>query len=295
MGETLEQMLLGLIYDYSVKEQYADDEFIKQLINIVVSKEQLQEYVKGYSIESYCKDTENIACYEEFTNKIIVYEDNMHKAIESMTKDQDLLSKIEQVFYKNVQIAQYVLHELEHARQKKIAYDGTLEGKLCWFDDINSVVLRTLISPGPFDFKERIEYYQSYYQYNYKYSPKERLAEINSYQKLLNALRKIKEYIPNLISLEDSYKLERMLLGYDLSTNITEILPSPTIRYLQGLGVDMNTFNWYDENSQKCFELSRKYYSFNDRLKYGLPINGFEYIECGKILMNTIKYRNFQN
>lgn len=297
MGKSLELMLIRLIYDYSIKEQYVDDEFIKQLIDMVVSKEQLQEYVKKHSIESYCKDSKKkIAGYSVIEKKIIVYRDSMYRIIESRKEEQDLLSKIEQIFYKNILIVQIILHELEHARQNKIAFEEeTLEGRLCYFDGMNFVALNSLDSALDYlDYEERVNNYYRYYKNNYEHSPIERLAEINSYQKLLNALRKIEEFIPNLVNLEDANKLEQMLLGYDFRANIiisSKIRPSPTIQYLQGLGVDMNSFDWYDEIPQKCFELSRKYYSLNDRLKYGLPVNDFEFGECLKILKNTIKYR----
>lgn len=277
--------LIELIYNYSIKGKYVDKEFIGQLINAVVKEEKLKDYVQHYTILPYCEENKEAqAVYDSNTKTIIVYRNPLEKMLEEEEKELDLLSKIEQIFYKNVSISQIILHELEHVIQKKIEIEEeTIEALLFGLDNVLTIITLN----QNLNLKQCTEYFKQYKDRNYIYSPKERLAEINSYKKLLNALHLIEEFIPNLVRLAEAYKLCAMLLGYELDDKKNMII-YPTVHYLQGLGIDLKIFDWYDENPKKLIKLSEKNYSLEDRIKYGLPITDLEF---EKVLKSIIDKR----
>lgn len=78
----------------------------------------------------------------------------------------------EKTLYKNLSLLQILLHEIEHANQTKIAYtENTLE----------AFIIRMTYTVC-----------ESYFEGLYEYSPQERLAEIESYRKIISLISYIK-------------------------------------------------------------------------------------------------------
>lgn len=299
----METKFLRLLFDYSKNGKFVDKAYIEQLIDIVINSQSLNFYVSKCSIlnegESLNPCETSLASYDPTTKTINVYIEGIKKTLEHHEKYQILFHNIEQLFFQNLVISQVILHELEHAHQAKIMdQENTLEANILRASkiSINSDEIADLVAKG-YE-KEQILIHmlsrkriaQQNYRTNYLLAPNERLAEINSYQEILNSLSHIKEYVPNLTEFEQSNKLESLLRGFDYEFGF---LNSPTLSYLSKNGnpATLSSFDWYDKNYFKCLEKTKKNYPLEDRLKYGLMIDDEEFDQSLKMLKLSKKYQ----
>lgn len=201
-----------------------------------------------------------------------------------------LFESVEQLFYRNLLITQIILHELEHANQRKIVdNEQTLEAQILRLSlldyEIKQILKNKYIDESIITYaKAKMQVYND----NYAIAPHERLAQIKSYQEILNLLTQIKKYVPNLLEFEQTNKLENLLRGFYQESEIY----SPTAAYLiqNGKSQMLHEFNWYDEDYHKLLEKSKANYSFEDRLKYGLMIDEEEFDYCDQIIKTSRKY-----
>lgn len=169
------------------------------------------------------------------------------------------------MLYINLSIVQILLHEIEHANQRKIAYnDNTLE----------ALIIRLSFLINDYD-NENL----------YEYCPEERLAEIKSFEEICTMINYIKDklfILPNIIETE---KLKRELRGYHYRNGYVNI---PIFDYftLGGKEKLIDTFNLPNNSINK--------YKLNNRLKYGLIITDNEYKNSTKKLILSLE-KNFNN
>ena len=186
--------------------------------------------------------------------------------------------------FRNMQLTQFILHELEHAYQSKQAddeSDNSIEAKLIricfeFFRNINdkkNITENDLADLIIASFREK-ELYKQYYGFN----PSERFAQINSFRILVDSLKSIKEYIPNLCEFQDASLVESMLQGHKESWYDGGICPTQV--YLFGTGHE-NT--WYEIDDSEQFGLAK-------RLTLGLKVSYDEYQSAVDWLQTTNKY-----
>lgn len=298
----MEIKLLRLIYDYSINGKLVDINFIEKLIDIVVTSKQLDKYVYNLAIlpekESQIEDGISIASYNPFSKVISVYVDGVNQMLEHNDRYLVLFENIEQIFYKNLSITQVILHELEHANQRKIIEkESSLESEILKLSsaEINIKTGIKLIKSG-YSVEQVMIYIMTKkmqsinnYRKNYDIAPEERLAEIKSYQEIIDLLSHIKKYVPNLLEFEQTNKLENLLRGFKYDSGF---LISPTITYLleSENAHSLNKFEWFNQDYYKCLHQSKEMYSLEDRLKYGLMIDDKEFEYCDYTLKTSRKY-----
>lgn len=110
----------------------------------------------------------------------------------------------------------------------------------------------------------------------YKFEPAERLAQINSYKTLLNALSFRKNEIERLYELEKNLLISETLNAHPEAKKLGGC---PSFVYLNGVGRKdiWESLPFYDEEKEKLLENVTKEYSLEKRLTLGLPITSKEY------------------
>lgn len=295
----MESKLLRLIFDYSKNGKLVDKAYLEKLIDLVVNSKDISKYVQNSEIvSSGTEETMDgilLAEYRPNRKLIRIYSEAMERMLESHDKYQELFNGIEQIFYKNVLITQIILHELEHANQRKITEkEDTLESSIlkASLTVIDEEMLFKLLSQG-FTAEQVSRYVRAEKRLraeNYLILPDERLAEIRSHQEIVGTLEPIKEYTPNLIDFEKTNVFENMLRGY--SYNQGRII-SPTLEYMKiRKNIDkLKEYEWYDENDQECLKKAKAAFSLKKRLNYGLPIDTSEFSGLSSSLLLSKKYQ----
>lgn len=295
----MESKLLRLIFDYSKNGKLVDKAYLEKLIDLVIDSKGISKYVQNSEIVS--NGTEEtmdgilLAEYRPNRKLIRIYSEAMERMLEEHDRYQVLFNGIEQIFYKNVFITQIILHELEHANQRKIIEkDDTLESKILKtsITNIDIDLVSTLLNEG-FTL-DQILYYirreKALREEHYLLLPDERLAEIRSHQEIARTLEPIKEYTPNLIEFEKTNILENMLRGYFYNEGA---ITSPTLEYAAASKrIDkLKSFQWYDENNQECLRKVKNELSLKKRVTYGLPIDTNEFSFLSTSLLLSKKYQ----
>lgn len=295
----MESKLLRLIFDYSKNGKLVDKAYLEKLIDLVVNSKDISEYVQNSDIvRSGTKETIGgilLAEYRPSRKLIRIYFEAMERMLEEQDRYQVLFNGIEQIFYKNVLITQIILHELEHANQRKIIEkENTLESKVLKISVTNLDInfLNKLLSQG-FTLEQLTYYIQREKQLreeHYLLLPDERLAEIKSHQEIVKALKPIKEYTPNLIEFEQTNVFENLLRGYFYNLGA---IASPTLEYgkISRKFNRLKKFPWYDENDQECLRKAKESLSLKERLNYGLPIDTNEFDDLSNSLVLARKYQ----
>ncbi len=282
----MEEEILKLIYDYSKKNRMIDLAYINQLIEIVANSMELNPYI-GNTV--FLKTGEkrkveknklsiSLANEEEFADltynfinhDITVYIDKIPKIYQAI--DRINLNSDEMPYFKTILYTQRILHELCHANQEKTLQEkkDSFEAKIlepCTprkkdtskktkdekLEELLQIIARTII-----------------YIKNYKYDPRERTADMDSYQMML----KILAAFPIILSSTRQYlgnkKLQSTIEAYQNTF-------SPTIQFIRAIdSIEDNnilsSFDWYDELEQEALKKAKEKYSFEQRLRYGLPI-----------------------
>lgn len=299
--EMMQYRLAKLLYDYSINRKTVDEDYIRRVIDTVINGRELVEYVRKYEI---VKTFEIQTNEQKNSNPIATYDGSCIKisleGIEFKIKEaQDTYlhlfpSSLEQYQYINSVITQIILHELEHANQKKIIQTShNMEARILLYSYTPSI--EENIKIGEIDNfirenKEYIEYLIQKLQKKidefYIYAPQERLAEIRSHQQLIDILNSLERSPNRVIKFLYVGKIDSMFRGYE------DGIISPTIHYLRGIGNGdiLEFFNWYDPDEAKAVLKSKQNYSLEERLIYGLPITNEERDKEKSKMLSTIKH-----
>ena len=266
-----------LIYEYSKNGLIVDKEFIERFVQLELQiKKSSAAYIQNVNIYSKHASEEYALANYNYGN-LNVYIDKIYEKIETLYRALELFSDVEKLFLANVNISQLLLHEIEHAAQEqKIFVSRTIEGDILRFCHG-----RNTNYDRDFEFTKKIQTNPQWLlmcvKENYFCVPYERLAEMYSCDEMLSILGYFPELFPNLLELFSIKKLSSLIIGY---LDEKESLISPTIKYLQEIGMDkyLVDCSWYNENDFSS--LSANYMSqFNlmERLKYGFPITEKEF------------------
>ena len=292
----MEERMLRLLFNYAKIGKLADQEFYEELVDIMVEHKDISSYVNGIDLSYEVSeefDSGVTAYYDIHSRKIYIYELPIWKQSKLIEKNPKYFSDFEKSIYKNIILAKNILHELEHANQRRIVIsEDTLESHILRLSEfsLNNYEKRAYFKMD--DEKQGIKYIRKLkaikeknYEENYKHCPKERLAEIKSHQEIVQVLSCMSEYTSNLIDYEKINIFRSMYNGY-------EDVFSPTIYYIEENGTPevLNEFDWYTKKNDKTLELCKKKYGFDDRLKYGLPLDKKENKYCKKYLKKNSKY-----
>jgi hypothetical protein len=290
MGVIMKSEILKIVYDYSINKRIVDEEFIEKLINIIITKKELTPFLEKIvfipeSIE--CNDEAfSPAGYYPLLKEIRICINLFEKIFINRNKIIQTLNANELFFYKNTAITQIILHELEHVYQNKKIFIGEedLETKLLkvgnyHFAYITSLRQEMLSSKDEVlkeqllsKINERRRLYSQYYIYNHC----ERMAQINSYKVIMNAISPIEGLIPSVVKNTSTCVRQQLSDGFEI--NFKRVC-APTIVYMQALGYqwELENFYFYNRNKRKLLKNISELHSLDDRLLFGLPISKEEF------------------
>lgn len=299
----MELEILKLIYDYSIKGKLVDSKFIDKLIEIVVSKKSLNDYVRNVRFTNKLdKNNNGVSCatYSPLTMEVLLDYESMQIVMENRSYYEPLFGGLEQIMFRNLTITQIILHELEHAYQNKQAdnnMDNSIERKMINASFMLEQAMKnpkflTAILKGEIPSKEVLIYilqnrelYKQYYELN----PTERLAQINSFRIIVNSIEPIKKYIPNLYEFENASLVEEMLSGYSESW-YQGICPTQVYLFGTRQNKVWSEFDFYDHDPSQLIKNVSHEYSLARRLQLGLPISCDEYDTTNGWLQSTNKF-----
>lgn len=174
--------------------------------------------------------------------------------------EKNKLNKKDYYSYINLKILQFLFHEIEHVRQYSINKMDTVENILLTIGKLNMDIWGMQ--------EDNLIYLQTY-----EYNPNERMADLNSYKKIIEYLNILKKYINikkanNLIKKE---YIKTKIKGYENDKCPSEI-------YLLETNFDYiwNNMKFYDENRKIMYNKVSKEYNLEERLYLGLPVENIE-------------------
>lgn len=272
------------------------DDFLEKLYKLyaIIARYTNRKYLKGVSVyESGYQTRDDLAvyCFEE--KEIKIFHQPILESISNMLKYSNFSKEM---WYKMLydKIIHSSLHEREHIQQFELMFsffNQTFEKELLRYtnifydDEIINLAKKSLrqekkkVNDCTMNGKmeELYELVGGIYHECYDMLPIERLAEIRTYEKMMNIYG-------GHIGYEFFYSISEMSLkksflkGYKLSKDIVQ---SPTIVVLEKISSevkhDVIPFSWYSDDKKECLDNVLNQFSFEDRLLYGLPITPDEY------------------
>ena len=287
----MEVYIFELIYDYSIKGKIVDKVFIDKLVEIVVWGKHLDYYVRKVNITDKLVANANGVIGAEYnltSMDISIHSGSIQRILEGRSYHYNYsFNSLERIMFKNLSVAQIILHELEHAYQNKqcdMVHDDSTYSKLIQASfllekSINDWQILMAIINGRINEKDLstlLSKYKSLYQQYYRVNPSERLAQIKSYKMIINLLKPIREQVPNLYKFESATLLKEKLKEY---SNLWQIGICPTQKFLFGVELESIWYDldFYNKNVKKLTKKACAKYSLEKRLALGLPISCSEY------------------
>lgn len=294
----MKSKLLKLLYDYSANGKLADGKYIQELIEIVVDEKNIDDYVGGLLItgkdRSLREPNSLLAVYYPNRKLIAVYLEAIEEMLKGANVYHGMFTDFEQLFYRNLLVTQVVLHELEHANQRRIIdNEESLEGDILRASileqDQDFILKLTRAGLTRKQIELILETQKTMKSEGGLTLPDERLAEIKSHEEVASVLTEISSEVPNLVDFEKTSILESKLRGYTYDKGM---IVSPTVDYLVSTGksLALQKFEWFNKDSRACLKNAQSMFSLNDRLMYGLPIDSSEFINCSQALLSSKKY-----
>jgi len=271
MNEVIKYQLISLIYDYVKNNKVLDKDFIDSILDVVINELGLNDYVIDSEIinePGKRRKTYTIAYYN-FYSRII--EVNLQVALERLKEEAKKLrlTSIETSYFIAKELAEAILHELEHASQvKEYDRDGNnLESLIIKRAFAHKTIIRSdilLLLMNGYSEKELLMRYKTIKRgiKYYKYDPLERLADYH-------ALNYIKEILKEL-NIGDRVMLHTYYEEYKNYIRGYKLQKEPTKFFLAKVG-GLKDWQEIERLSKDC--------GLKTRLSLGLPITKDEYQE----------------
>lgn len=271
MNEVIKYRLISLIYDYVKNNRVLDKDFIDKILDVVINELELNDYVIDSEIinePGKRRKTYTIAYYN-FYSRII--EVNLQVALERLKEEAKKLrlTSIETSYFIAKELAETILHELEHASQvKEYDRDGNnLESLIIKRAFAHKTIIRSdilLLLMNGYSEKELLMRYKTIKRgiKYYKYDPLERLADYH-------ALNYIKEILKEL-NVGDRVMLHTYYEEYKNYIRGYKLQKEPTKFFLAKVG-GLKDWQEIERLSTDC--------DLKTRLSLGLSITKDEYQE----------------
>ena len=234
------QDLANILDSYSDNHHLLDKAAFDAIVEVEIKhKKGLSPFIKDVKIEPY-KESKTSATYNLEDKIIIIYLDYLYRILNSLYKNLDYRRK-------NEMIMQILEHEIEHADQNLVANSHK--------EDLESCIISASVV---------IQSNEEYYLRNGAKCPLERLAEIDSFLKMIQVARCSKSNN----ELEYFKKIDHIMhSGYPKRFN-----SCPTEDYIAHANRD-----FYFSFSKKALEEIKAMYSLEQRLRLGLRVTKNEF------------------
>lgn len=249
------------IYDIIVENKIIDKNSIYEFCKSCIRQEKL---FNECNTLDFCSNNNSFyACYSSDEKKIKLNLDMMIEEFKNMCTNYNLKNN-EKYEYINLKIIQFILHEIEHAKQEKElkSHISNLEIMLLSCAKLN-MELWGLIKDGRKKYKD-----------TYIYNPSERMADIKSYSKVLSIVESINANLDvgNILKI-----LKREYVIKNLSGYSTDLCPTEIYLMETELENIWQNLSFYNTNRNIMNEKAKKEYNLKKRMLLGLPIDREEY------------------
>lgn len=265
-----------IIFNYSINNKYADEKFIRMIIDIVANERNLAKYISDVSVIMPLTFEKNYvgSHYNMETMQLCIDRSGLLKSVLPFNYN---------ILLFNSKIAITILHELDHTKLNKQIRENSKNS----IDISLTKIIEDLEKEKKTDlFLKRYAYliYAGYiYKRHHDEAPFERRANITSLLNFNEILTVLNETslskrnldLVNLTLLRTLIKKSR--IGYKIVKD--GITNSPSYDYITMLKKqdELHSIGIYDENRYKAFINAKEKYSLNERILYGLPLSKEEY------------------
>ena len=264
----MKEEILRMLYDRSVNKKIFDSKDLMIIYQIFVNNYYgITKYLKNILIEN----NGNVDAFYSGSRRQIVI--NMDMVIEGLEEEIEKLSlKDNQIyFYYNIQLLLIMFHELQHVRQIYKAQNSGILGTLMFYG-------KTLGTP-PSEGNETGEYKRmetNLYNRTYEYNPCEREAYIESARTVKSIIGRVAFIDVNILDYLNHLELKSSLKGY---IKVCDIVSCPSEIYFSMIGNELIWKNlpFYSDKNKKIVKNTKKIFTLQERLTYGLPIDYKEY------------------
>ncbi len=274
-----------IINEYEEKKQLGDENFIVDILTILVSQYGLIDYVKNIEYPTK-KNMDEDPYYDPASYTLFINKYYINEEVESINDNLRKKSRIRSnSFTYNLLLLQQILHEVDHILLEKETDDKntniiTLLSELASNEEIVSRfnIIKKIIAEIRFYYNGHI--YEQYHDL----APFERRAEITSLRAINDVLEELKNTDINNILIHGQKHLytnklnSAIIKHYSLLDNVTN---SPSYDYMNMLLLDEDLIpdciNIYNEDEETSFILDSNTYDYNQRLLYGLQLSKDEY------------------
>ena len=267
----MEDKLLKIIYDYSFCGRMLGPNEIKKLLEYLVDYYDLNDYIDFVKVTDINYNSEDKILIHYFRDKkqFVIYSNT----IKTITRDMfnnSIFNRFDAIYYINIYVMHIVLHEIDHLFQTKnsINKSNLTEEIMFLVNNISKYIYSRLLSQDLSieELKNKINVIKNIFTAMWEYAPHERLAEYNSYKKIISITSDIKEKIPDVYNYINYYFKDLMLNSYVENDNT-----SPTLMYFDAV----NLRDLLETNTS----YKKKEHDFSERYKLGLYIKPEEYKE----------------
>ena len=249
----MEEEILTIINDYTMDKKVLDKEAIKKIVDIIINKNHLNQYVKELVFdEKTTSNTRNFYTLVKynFENRIIlIYLETIEEYLSEKNKKY-LKDKYEEILYLNFEYLKIILHEIRHADQMKFQKetDRSVIKELLDFCDMTALIS------------------EKKYDQAWEYDPKERDAENFANANIVKLLYEYDRLATTPLFLLNKELDKSIFNGYSSNIQIY-----PFIKYLNINYKDSSVLcDWFSE--EEFSKVALKY-----RFNYGLKLSSHEY------------------
>lgn len=210
--------------------------------------------------------------------------------------NQEKENKVYSCLKSNINIIQYICHEIEHLNEFYKEGKYNLESRLIGIS--SGVFVNAVISnlANKLNIKEenKIDFinnkFESFQETYWKILPMEKIAEVDSYKNLLNSFKKYPNFISKYPKLYH-YLVDEYIDSYKIGYVYDEKLNVPLFDYLKALKTIDCNITLSDLGITLKQSKSEKNLTSLDKFKYGLPItkNNIKELNKEKLLLKNIK------
>lgn len=230
-------------------------------------------YIDKFDLRNYCKfidfsTNENAYAYYSAYEKMIVL--NLELMIDEFMDVCDFYNFRGKDYYGyiNLKIIQYLLHEIEHVKQDKYCGED-FEGLLLMCAKINMDLWELM--------RDDKKYKQTYI-----YNPSERMADINSYSRVLSIMR-LFGFSGDFYGLINREYISSKIAGYGC-----EMCPSEVYFCETGMENVWKGMTFYCNDRSIMYKMVSLKYNLEERLYYGLPIDSKEFKKMSLLLNKNV-------
>ncbi len=259
--EQMEEKIVKLIYDRIKKHKLVDEDFLSNLVEIMVCSRGLNPYVRELEFLPYhCGE---IAYYNVKNNLLAISCSYINK---HFPYGWASFNANEKEYYHHIYAVSTIAHEMEHAEQKRkmLLQPNDITAKITadvdmWREDIESIYSKIFLVSATW----KKNWLQRKYDRYWNFDPSERLANIYSEVITIDTIEGLNQMFEmnTLIEKANQRLCDMLLFGYERKN-------SPTHYYYKKLNI---------QNKWKEIALLIPTLSLEDRLLLGLDITEEEY------------------